>query len=198
MSKRLKLILWMVVYGGMIYFSYRNLMTNVNVNEYLFRTLFNGSYLLFEIASFLSLYLIIIRRPLTSSIVIVRCQEGYWGYLMRYVLKSWLCFSLYTIAIHLGLAYFGGYRFNDFLFWKWISFLVAILTMCLIYLVILLRTKRQVFSISGILIINFLFLAPILFMPILEPVMLSLYFALGTIMFTVIFFFTKLKRGQKS
>ena len=97
------------------------------------------------------------KKPFTSPTFFTRCQNKFMKYVINYGIKTSLLFFIYTLCLHIGIPILKGTSlvFKDVITGS-ISLFIFLFSMYLLYIFILLRTKKQIFSLLSVFVINFL------------------------------------------
>lgn len=97
------------------------------------------------------------KKPFTAPIFFIRCKNEFAKYVINYGIRICLLFLIFTLCLHIGIPILKGTSlvFKGVITGS-ISLFIFIFSMYLLYLYILLRTNKQIFSLLSVFVINFI------------------------------------------
>lgn len=160
MNKNFSLFLWAIFYAIVVFFIYEESIKfnpQTNGSFFLEQSLFRIQKFFFNINIFFTMYIFIMKKPFTSPMFLIRCQNKAVKYIIDYGIKISLLFLIFTLSLHIGIPICKGTNlvFKDFITGS-ISLFVFIFSMYLFYSYVLLRTHEQILSLLSVFVINFL------------------------------------------
>ena len=157
-----RIFAWGFVYACYVLMAY-NIAVDMMQEDFIFflySNLFNLQKYFFDVSAFFMVYLFILKRPFTSPMFVSRCKDSYLNHVILYGVKICGIYIAYTAILFGGVSIIFGLNLiiNMDLVRNISNLFSFLFTAYLIYLYLLIKTHKQMFSLLAGFSVNYIFL----------------------------------------
>jgi len=194
-----RFLVWFAAYALFAFMAYEVTMLRQErcFHGFLEANLFSLDRYSFSILNFFIPYLYLMKRPFESVFFVARCKESHLLHMVFYGLKICLLYIGITMFFFLGIPFLDGFRltFEIYLILNFLNLFSYLFTTYLLYVMILLLSRKQMLAILGSMAINWvLMLTPAILNTINEELalrfisfLLTSYTLIAVIMLGIIY-----------
>ncbi|MFP3156473.1 hypothetical protein LQZ18_19050 [Lachnospiraceae bacterium ZAX-1] len=150
LKKDCRIVVWGGIYTAFIYMAYRVSiqMQGKDFIGFLYGNLFGLQKYFWDVSFAFHLYLLILKKPFASPMLVSRCKRNYFAYVTGYGARICGVYSAYTFLLFYGIPILFGLptAINWDIAIRFLNLFFFLFTVYLCYLLLLIKTNRQMLS----------------------------------------------------